>query len=150
MRDNVFTVQGLCVLFRVRWTSQRMVYFCVVPGCSNKSDRDSHLSFHRLPLKNKSLLKIWIHKIGRKNLPLNKNSCVCSEHFPGGRRLLVNDEYPTLKLPKLSTQVVLPSKRTSPRIRSRNGETISTQVQCADHVYKQVESTLCDKAVCLY
>ena len=94
------------MLFRVRQASLRMVHFCVVPGCSNKSDRDTHLSFHRLPLKNKSLLKIWIHKIGRKNLPLNKNSCVCSEHFPGGRRLLVNDEYPTLKLPKLSTQVV--------------------------------------------
>ena len=125
-----------------------MVHFCVVPGCSNKSDRDTHLSFHRLPLKNKSLLKIWIHKIGRKNLPLNDNSRVCSEHFPGGRQLLVNDEYPTLKLPKLSTQVVLPSKRRSSRIRNRNGEIISTQVQCADHVSEQVESTLCDKAVC--
>ena len=54
-----------------------------------------------------------------------------------------------MKLPKLSTQVVLPSKRRSPRIRSRNGETISTQVQCAAHdVSEQVESTLCDKAVC--
>ena len=124
-----------------------MVHFCVVPGCSNKSDQDTHLSFHRLLLKNKSLLKIWIHKIGRKNLPLNDNSRVCSEHFRGGRRLLVNDEYPTLKLPKLSTQVVLPSKR-SPRTRRRNGETISTQVQCADHISEQVESMLCDNAVC--
>ena len=51
-----------------------MVHVCVVPGCSNRSDREKNLSFHCLPLKNKILLRTWIHKIGRKNLPLNNNS----------------------------------------------------------------------------
>ena len=51
-----------------------MVHVCVVPGCSNRSDREKNLSFHCLPLKNKTLLRTWIHKIGRKNLPLNNNS----------------------------------------------------------------------------
>lgn len=45
-----------------------MVHVCVVPGCSNRSDRESHLSIHCFPLK---LLEMWIHKVGRKNIPLN-------------------------------------------------------------------------------
>lgn len=59
--------------------AEAMVNFCVVPGCSNHSDRERHLTYHSLPLKNVSLLRIWIHKIGRSNLPINSNSRVCSE-----------------------------------------------------------------------
>ena len=43
-----------------------MVNFCCVPCCSNNSIRDSNLSYFRLPLRNKALLKQWIHSIGRK------------------------------------------------------------------------------------
>lgn len=39
------------------------------------------MSFHRLLLKNKKLLKVLVHKIRLKNLPLNNNTCVCSEDF---------------------------------------------------------------------
>ena len=45
------------------------MHFCVVPGCNNSSTNRRDLSFHRLPLKNKALLKLWVHKIGRRNLP---------------------------------------------------------------------------------
>ena len=45
-----------------------MVHVCVVPGCSNRSDRETHLSYHCLPLTNKKLLQVWVHNIGRKNL----------------------------------------------------------------------------------
>ena len=58
-----------------------MVHYCVVPGCHDSSTTYSHLSFHRLPLKTKGLLKIWVHKIGRKNLLLNDNLQICSEHY---------------------------------------------------------------------
>lgn len=89
-----------------------MVHFCAVPGCSNRSDRDSHLSYHRLPLKNKQILKQWIHKIGRTNLPLNDSTRVCSEHFVNSKgRMLQPGEIPTLKLPVLPTQVSLPPPR---------------------------------------
>ena len=44
-----------------------MVHVCCVPGCSNRSDREHHLSFFGLPLKKKKpVLKQWIHRIGRK------------------------------------------------------------------------------------
>ena len=84
-----------------------MVNVCVVPGCTNRSDREKDLSYYSVPLKNEKLLKVWVHKIRRKNLPLNKNSRVCSDHFkPGakGQRLLP-DEYPTLKLPEITAPV---------------------------------------------
>ena len=97
-----------------------MVHVCVVPGSSNRSDRETHLSFHCLPLKNKPLLKKWIHKIGRKNLPFNGASCVCSVHFINaiGRRLRP-DEYPTINVPILTTPV---RKRKSPTQRAYTDE----------------------------
>ena len=47
-----------------------MVNFCAVPGCSNHSDKENHLGYYHLPLKNKAVLKQSIHNIGRVNLPL--------------------------------------------------------------------------------
>ena len=89
-----------------------MVHFCAVPGCSNRSDRDSQVSYHRLPLRNKLLLKQYVHKIGRRNLPLNESTCICSDHFVNSRgRMLRLDEVPSLKLPVLPTQVVTSQPR---------------------------------------
>ena len=100
-----------------------MVHFCCVPGCSNDSVKKPSLSFHRLPLSNKKQLKVWIHKIRRKNLPVNSNTRVCSEHFiqSVGRRLQ-KDEFPSRNLPILSTSVILPVKRKLPRKRSEHVE----------------------------
>ena len=33
-----------------------MVNFCAVPSCSNRSDRDLNVSYHRLPINKSSLL----------------------------------------------------------------------------------------------
>ena len=102
----------------------KMVHVCVVPGCSNRLDREKNLSFHCLPLKNKTLLWTWIHKIGRKNLPLNNNSRLCSAHFVSStRRYLRPDEYPTLNLPVLTTPV---RKRKSPKKRKLCTDTINS------------------------
>ena len=89
-----------------------MVHFCAVPGCSNRSDRESHLSYHRLPLKDSRVLKLWIHRIARKNLPLNESTRVCSKHFVNSRgRKLRPDEVPSLCLPVLPTQITPTSSR---------------------------------------
>ena len=93
--------------------NHRMVNTCVVPGCESRSDRDHHLSFHLLPLKNIPLLKKWLHQIGRKNVPLNKNSRVCSRHFKNSRLCkLHSDEYPTENLPRLATRATTSTPRT--------------------------------------
>ena len=95
-----------------------MGWFCCVPGCSKRSERDKDVSFHRLPLHDKKLLKLWIHKIGRKNLRVGTSTRVCSRHFISSKgRKLRPDEYPTLNLPTLSTQITEPRKRKSPRER---------------------------------
>ena len=71
-----------------------------------------HLLFHLLPLKNKTLLKKWQHQIGRKNVPLNNNSRVCSKHFKQShKRILRGDEFPTENLPELQTRVSTPTPR---------------------------------------
>ena len=67
-------VEGACTLI----TEHDKVHFCSVPGCSNHSERETSKSYFRLPLRRKKLLKIWMHKIGRKNLPINYSTRVCS------------------------------------------------------------------------
>ena len=88
-----------------------MVHFCTVPRCSNRSDRETQLSFHRVP-RNKKVLKQWVHNIGRAQLAINDSTRVCSEHFVDSRgRKLRPDEVPTLNLPLLTTNVSQPAPR---------------------------------------
>ena len=61
-------------------------------------------------------MKKWIHRIGRKNLPLNSNTRVCSDHFVDAvGRLLRPDEIPLLRLPVLYTAVSKAKQRKPPR-----------------------------------
>ena len=84
-----------------------MVHFCAVPECNNNSNT-----------KDKKLIKIWIHKIGQKNLSLNGNTRICSEHFVNSaNRRLRPDEFPSINLPVLSTTVRKPPRRRSPLLR---------------------------------
>ena len=71
---------------------------CCAPGCnSGKSNTTSGgISFFRLPLKNKPLLRRWIANIGRKKLPAATR--ICSLHFINGKK--EGEEVPVLNLPK--------------------------------------------------
>ena len=96
-----------------------MVSFCCVPSCSNNSTRNSKLSFFSLPLKRKVVLKQWIHRVGRKNLPINKHTRICSEHFVQARgRLLRPDQVPSLHLPPTITCTGTRKSRKAPRERA--------------------------------
>jgi len=89
-----------------------MVNFCTVPGCSNRSDRDTNVSYNCLQINKPLLVKQWIHKIGRENLPILDSTRVCNEHFVNSKgRKLRPDEYPTLKLPLCPTRVSVPLPR---------------------------------------
>ena len=70
-----------------------MPYHCIVPLCTYRSGsvKCARISFHRLPLNNPPLLKEWLVKIRRENVPLNNNSQVCSVHFKGGKKTGPND-----------------------------------------------------------
>ena len=81
-----------------------MTHSCCVPGCSNRSDRETGLSYFKLPLNRKAILKQWIHVIRRINLPINGSTCVCSIHFVNAAGCLLRpDEVPSLHLPVRST-----------------------------------------------
>ena len=113
-----------------------MVHFCAVPGCSNRSDRETHLSYHRLPLKNKKVLKEWIHKIRRTNLPLKESTRVCSEHFVRSKgRMPRVDEVPSEKLPvsRLQTSSLPPPpRRAIVRCSVPERSKMETQVEYSD------------------
>ena len=83
-----------------------MVHTCVVPGCSSRYEKGKKLTFHILPLSKNSLLKHWMYHFGRKNLPVNRHSRICSKHvIDSVGRTLRPDEVPTENLPKLPTKV---------------------------------------------
>ena len=86
----------------------------VFPSCSSRSDHERNLSFFSLPLKNKKLLRQWIHVIGRSNLPVNGSTRICSRHFvkAEGRKLHAS-EVPSKELPLIPTKVT-PSRNSKP------------------------------------
>ena len=64
------------------------------------------------------MLKIWIHKIRRKNLPINYSTRVCSDHFVNtAGHLLRPDEYPLVSLPVLSITTSQAKPRKPPAVR---------------------------------
>ena len=81
--------------------------------CHNNSKKNPGFSYYWLPPKRKKILKVWIHRIGWKNLRLNNNTTVCSNHFVNSvRRWLRKDDVPMLNLPVLPTSAT--AKRNSP------------------------------------
>lgn len=53
---------------------------CMVPGCTNHSNKATGVSYHRLP-QNERRRKIWLAKTPRKNPCPSQYSFVCSDHF---------------------------------------------------------------------
>ena len=49
------------------------------PGCTNRSEDNKNISFHRLPSKSEEVKKKWLHNLKRKNIP--ETVFLCSEHF---------------------------------------------------------------------
>lgn len=63
-----------------------MVRVCAFPNCSNRMKRYLCLSFHRLPLRNREILKLWLVALQLDvQTPLQtireRDYRVCSEHF---------------------------------------------------------------------
>ena len=61
-----------------------MPHYCCAGECNNHSERaPKHVSFHKLLLEDKKLLKVWITKIRRdpRYFSPNMHTKICSEHF---------------------------------------------------------------------
>ena len=89
---------------------------CAVTGCHSRSDREKHSAFFRLPLSNKPLLAKWVANIGRKDLPGNANTRICSLHFKKGKDKTRVD-IPTLELGRKPVYDE-PSERKPPKSRT--------------------------------
>lgn len=62
-----------------------MVQSCVVVGCTNRWEKGSKLSWHRIPgEKHGERRKKWMCAINRKNWVPGKQDRVCGKHFLTG------------------------------------------------------------------
>ncbi|XP_052284750.1 uncharacterized protein LOC127881097 [Dreissena polymorpha] len=62
-----------------------MVQSCVVVGCTNRWEKGSRLSWHRIPSKNdQERRNNWLSSINRKNWQPNNQDRVCGNHFLSG------------------------------------------------------------------
>lgn len=78
-----------------------MVNYCRVVGCHNRSDRETHLQFYRLPkvIKNQGeqcgklsddRRRAWIASLNQNFSGKNfDNIRICSAHFVSGKHFLV-------------------------------------------------------------
>jgi hypothetical protein len=86
-----------------------MVNFCSVIGCGKRSNRDSGISFYRLPAiithqgdKTKELSekrrRLWLARIHRGDFKPSDHTRVCSTHFVTGKpsQLYSDEENPEL------------------------------------------------------
>ncbi|KAG8191483.1 hypothetical protein JTE90_020731 [Oedothorax gibbosus] len=101
-----------------------MVNSCSANGCKNRNTKGGTLTFHRFPLNNKHMLKLWLYQIKRGSWEPSKYSVICSEHFTedsfvvktNNRRTLKNDACPTIFTVANYTEP--PKKKKNPRERN--------------------------------
>ena len=62
-----------------------MPNFCAAFCCNNASDKEickeRGVSFHKFPLNNPELLKIWCARVKRVGFKPTQYSVLCSDHF---------------------------------------------------------------------
>ena len=61
-----------------------MTFTCSVAKCRNAkraAENNNDLTFHRFPVKNKTLCQVWVTRCQRKDKINVKNARVCSDHF---------------------------------------------------------------------
>ena len=66
---------------RTRVCRRNIFHCCCVPHYSGTYIRERHLSFLAFSLKNKTILKRWVHVTIRTTFPLNRHPRICSKHF---------------------------------------------------------------------
>ena len=103
-----------------------MTKSCVVFGCHNRAGKPGceGLSFYRLLLKNKKLLKAWLARMRTDSVRVNENSSVCSAHFEGGKKQGVND-VPSIFPWTVRVARKAPARRTADSSRTDDAETSS-------------------------
>jgi len=67
-------------------SEEEMVRVCAVPNCGNKMRKYKNLNFHRLPLRDREILPLWLDVLQLDvKTPIQilraKDYRVCSEHF---------------------------------------------------------------------
>ena len=135
-----------------------MTRHCIAYGCVNSSNKPgcAGLSWHSLPIKNKTLLRTWLIKIKRENTPVTKNSYLCSAHFSaecfqkaigGSRVYLKPGSIPTV----FSFNKERPSRK-APLDRSQSGKSTHKETcsSLADLKLNGAENTIIFKVILIH
>ncbi|XP_035237121.1 THAP domain-containing protein 3-like [Anguilla anguilla] len=77
---------------------------CSAYNCTNRyNSKNPDLTFHRFPFSKPSVLKEWLHNIGREDFQPKRHMVICSHHFTpesfsglGNRKNLLWNAVPTL------------------------------------------------------
>ena len=61
----------------------RMVHPCIVPGCTNRSNKEEckNIKFYTLPFNDERLLQIWLTLVCKRREEVTVHSRICSTHF---------------------------------------------------------------------
>ena len=105
-----------------------------IPQCSNNSNRNQELSFHKIA-KSTEIKRKWVRALKTKGLlNLCPNQHVCSEHFPECKKTYENN-VPTI----LGVQSAARSRK-SPTVREFNREIEMVMRSSVDSPNKQISS----------
>ena len=63
------------------YTVLKMVRSCAAYGCTNIYNKDSDIRFHKFPLDNTALCKVWVVALRREKFTPTKHSDLCCDHF---------------------------------------------------------------------
>ncbi len=77
-----------------RWVARKSGQECCVVGCNNRSGKDREAGvkrhYYRIP-KKPELGQLWIDAIPRTNWNPKYYHRVCSDHFEGGKEIIISD-----------------------------------------------------------
>ncbi|XP_064618648.1 zinc finger and BTB domain-containing protein 17-like [Lineus longissimus] len=95
--------------------------YCCVPGCGNRREDKSGLSFYSIPLKSHERYQAWLDAIGRGSdwLP-TPHTRICSAHFVGGKKS--NIPHSASYTPTLSLNLVQEGDNVTPKRRKRRSD----------------------------
>ena len=67
-------------------SSSQVTKSCCVFGCTSHAGRDKGISFYRLPLSSRPLLKKWLRNMRTKTVLVNEHTRVCGLHFENKKK----------------------------------------------------------------
>ncbi|XP_045172251.2 uncharacterized protein LOC123534193 [Mercenaria mercenaria] len=125
-----------------------MVQSCVVVGCTNRWEKGSKVSWHRIPNENNPVRrKQWLSAINRKNWNPNSQDRVCGKHFVSGSASQIPEDpdyAPSLYLGYPTHRSSTPNVKLNRFVRSRARQSLKLDREQDENNRQRAASILID------